>query len=136
MAEDPVHVTLWGPSAAGKTVLLAQLYIEAKDGDGDWGVFPTEESYEFIRQMRSSMAATNAFPDATAVGSVERIVYRFHHRLTGTEIVLEMEDRAGKDYEELASIEFPASIYSSVVVANNTLYVTTNTHLYAYKIGE
>ena len=32
---------------------------------------------------------------------MERIVYRFQHRRTGTEVVLEMEDRAGKDYEEL-----------------------------------
>lgn len=98
---EPVRVTLWGPSAAGKTVLLAQLYIEAETGGGDWDVFPTAESYEFVRQMRAAMAATNAFPGATAVGSVERIVYRFHHRRTGTEVVLAMEDRAGKDYEEL-----------------------------------
>ena len=44
--------------------------------------------------------------------------------------------KAGKEYGEIGIVEFPASIYSSVVVANNTLYVTTNTHLYAYKIGE
>lgn len=44
--------------------------------------------------------------------------------------------KAGKEYEELAVIEYPTSIYSSVVVANGTFYVTTNTHLYAYKIGE
>src|SRR5690606_13138331 len=44
--------------------------------------------------------------------------------------------KAGKEYEELAVVEFPASIYSSVVVANDTFYVTTGTHLYAYKIGE
>ena len=44
--------------------------------------------------------------------------------------------KAGKEYEEINTVEFPASIYSSVVVANNTFYVTTGTHLYAYKIGE
>lgn len=97
---NPVHLTLWGPSAAGKTVLLAQLYIEAEAG-GDWDVFPTAESHAFIRQMRASMASTNAFPQATPVGAVERIAYRFHHRPTGTDVVLEMEDRAGRDYEEL-----------------------------------
>ncbi len=98
---DPIHLTLWGPSAAGKTVLLAQIYIETAAGDGEWEIFPTAESHEFIRWMRSSMAAANTFPGATAVGAVERIVYRFRHRQTGVETTLEMEDRAGKDFEEL-----------------------------------
>ena len=56
-APDPIHLTLWGPSAAGKTVLLAQIYIETAGGDGEWEIFPTAESHEFIRQMRGSMAA-------------------------------------------------------------------------------
>lgn len=103
---EQVPLTLWGPSAAGKTVLLAQLYIESEAaesgaGAGDWEVFPTAESLDFIRQMRSRMAATNLFPSATSVGMVERIVYRFHHRRSGVETSLVMEDRAGKDYEEL-----------------------------------
>ena len=40
--------------------------------------------------------------------------------------------KAGKDYEELDTIEYPAPIYSSCVVANGVLYVMTQTHLYAY----
>ena len=96
-----VDLTLWGPSSAGKTVFLAQLYIESENGGGEWDVFPTTESLEFIREMRSRMAATNHFPGATSVGMVERIVYRFLHRATGREISLVMEDRAGKDFEEL-----------------------------------
>ncbi len=40
--------------------------------------------------------------------------------------------KAGKDYEEIATIEYPSPIYSTCVVANGTLYVMTQTHLYAY----
>lgn len=40
--------------------------------------------------------------------------------------------KAGKDYEEIDTIEYPAPIYSTCVVANGTLYVMTQTHLYAY----
>ena len=40
--------------------------------------------------------------------------------------------KAGKDYEELDTIEYPAPIYSTCVVANGILYVMTQTHLYAY----
>jgi outer membrane protein assembly factor BamB len=40
--------------------------------------------------------------------------------------------KAGKDYEEITTIEYPAPIYSTCVVANGTLYVMTQTHLYAY----
>lgn len=40
--------------------------------------------------------------------------------------------KAGKEYEEIATIGFPSPIYSTCVVANGTLYVMTQTHLYAY----
>lgn len=40
--------------------------------------------------------------------------------------------KAGREYEELGIIEYPDPIYSTCVVANGTLYVMTQTHLYAY----
>jgi len=41
------------------------------------------------------------------------------------------------DGEELVNvIEFPAPIYSSPVAANGTIYVTTQTHLYAFSTQE
>ncbi len=40
--------------------------------------------------------------------------------------------KAGKEYEEIATIGYPSPIYSTCVVANGTLYVMTQTHLYAY----
>ncbi|MEN8693952.1 MAG: PQQ-binding-like beta-propeller repeat protein [Akkermansiaceae bacterium] len=39
--------------------------------------------------------------------------------------------KAGTAKEVLGTIEFPAPIYSSAVVANNVVYVATQTHLYA-----
>lgn len=39
----------------------------------------------------------------------------------------------GKEKEELDTISYPAPIYSTCVVANGTLYVMTQTHLYAYE---
>ena len=44
--------------------------------------------------------------------------------------------KAGKEYEELTIVNYPAPIYATPIVANNTLYVMTQTHLYAYEFGE
>lgn len=44
--------------------------------------------------------------------------------------------KAGKEYEELNIVEYPAPIYSTPIVANGTLYVMTQTHLYAYELSE
>ena len=43
---------------------------------------------------------------------------------------------AGKELKELAVVEFPAPIYSSPVAANGTLYVATQSHLYAFAKAE
>ncbi len=39
---------------------------------------------------------------------------------------------AGKEYQKPVTVDFPAPIYSTCVVANGTLYVMTQTHLYAF----
>ena len=41
----------------------------------------------------------------------------------------------GKELKELASIEFPAPVMGTPVVANGVLYLSTHTHLYAFKEG-
>lgn len=41
----------------------------------------------------------------------------------------------GKELKEIATIEFPSPLLSSVVAANGALYVTTHTHLYCFKEG-
>lgn len=40
--------------------------------------------------------------------------------------------KAGKEKEEINTVQYDAPIYSTPVVANGTLYVMTQTHLYAY----
>ncbi len=42
--------------------------------------------------------------------------------------------KAGKEYEELTIVNYPAPIYATPIVANNTLYIMTQTHLYAYEL--
>ncbi len=44
--------------------------------------------------------------------------------------------KAGKEYEELNIVEYPQPIYSTPIVANGTLYIMTQTHLYAYELSE
>jgi outer membrane protein assembly factor BamB len=43
--------------------------------------------------------------------------------------------KAGKEKELLNVVNYPAPIYATPVVANNILYVMTQTHLYAYEFG-
>ncbi|MEM1442495.1 MAG: PQQ-binding-like beta-propeller repeat protein [Verrucomicrobiota bacterium] len=43
--------------------------------------------------------------------------------------------KAGKEYEELTIVGYPAPIYATPIVANGTLYVMTQTHLYAYEMS-
>ena len=95
-----IELAMWGPSSAGKTALLAKLYI---DGDGDWEVFPTASSLKFIQDMQRMMRTENGFPPATAVGGTpEQVEYLFRHKSTGVTASLRMEDRAGADSETLS----------------------------------
>jgi len=94
-----VQFTLWGPSSAGKTVFLAQLYVEATLNQKNWNVFLTPESLEFTENMRFQMRRHNKFPAATAVGELNNIVYHFQNTETNENFSLLIEDRAGADYE-------------------------------------
>jgi hypothetical protein len=95
----PVQLALWGPSAAGKTALLAKLFVDADDEQ--WEVFPTQGSLGFIHSMRTRMKIANQFPPATNVRAPEEIEYVFRHRTSGTVASLHLEDRAGVESEDL-----------------------------------
>lgn len=41
----------------------------------------------------------------------------------------------GKEMKELGSVEFPSPVMGTPVAANGVLYITTHTHLYAFKQG-
>ncbi len=99
-SEDSViPLAIWGPSASGKTVLMAQLHLETHDGQGDWDVYPTHaDSLKFIDQMQE-YHLNNEFPPATSVGLTEQIAYEFCNRETGAKALLTLEDRGGKDFE-------------------------------------
>lgn len=101
--DDSIQIALWGPQAAGKTVLIAQLYLyigEPKLGI-DWEILPDETSLEFIKQMRLQMYRNNQFPKATLPGAANEIIYNFFNRTTGRRASMVVEDRAGVDYERL-----------------------------------
>jgi hypothetical protein len=96
-----VSLALWGPSAAGKTALLAELFLEG-ESDENWAVLPTGQSLEFIKTMRDRMRTNNLFPQATSFGYVEGIEYEFtHRRHQGSTALLHLEDRAGRESEEM-----------------------------------
>ena len=95
-----VQITLWGPSAAGKTIFLAQLYVEAVIvKKTDWRIYLNNESLAFTEDMRHKMHDQNVFPLFTTVGDVNKIVYDFKNNKTNNEFSLVIEDRAGADYE-------------------------------------
>lgn len=89
-----IQLAMWGPSSAGKTALLAQLYLA--DPEGDWEAKPADKSQKFFDDMRARIRSTRSFPPATSL-TPEPIEYRFLHRRTGLEILLRLEDRAGSE---------------------------------------
>ena len=99
--EVALALTVWGPAASGKTVLMAQLHLENPVDGGDWDIYPTQQaSLDFIHQMKERRL-DNQFPPATAVGRKDQIGYGFFNRRTGVRASLLAEDRAGQDYERL-----------------------------------
>ena len=92
-------MAVWGPSAAGKTAYLAQLFIEG-GGDG-WSILPTEDCQDFIETMRERILQENHFPEATSYAHSEKVVYRFHEAARDFEAWVHLEDRAGVHSEDL-----------------------------------
>jgi len=111
MADDtPFGVALWGPSAAGKTMLVAQLYQQQSiASESPWEVLPHPSmptTFTFVQLMRRDIRANNVFPKATAAkderASADQIVYLFRHRDTGRTVTVSIEDRPGREWEDLA----------------------------------
>lgn len=93
-----LNLALWGPSASGKTALLAQLFDRPH---AEWDIFPTPEALPFIERMQPIVQSNNMFPPATTVGEQERIVYLFRHQQTRATARLHVEDRAGVESEQM-----------------------------------
>jgi len=88
-------VALWGPSASGKTALLAQLYLRFPSSSNSWRIFPTAQTQPFIEEMRSIMVDRSQFPLGTRVEHEKQIAYEFEHVKTHERVMLFTEDRAG-----------------------------------------
>jgi hypothetical protein len=106
-AEDSLQLVLWGPSAAGKTALLAQLHLQAGQDTGSgelagWDTYPGDEpTRRFFDAMRRRLTLENRFPPATAEAAFEPLRYTFRERATGFKATLCLEDRAGVHSERL-----------------------------------
>jgi len=98
--ERPIQLAMWGPSAAGKTILLARLANAAWSDAGPWEVWPTEELIAYSQSMRDLIDRENRFPPPTGV-QAEHIAYRFQRRTDGLQAVLSLEDRRGLASEQL-----------------------------------
>jgi GTPase SAR1 family protein len=99
---EPWKVALWGPSAAGKTAFLAQLYRRSSTFPTDWKIYPTEEALLFLDSVEVQMNQ-NRFPVPTAMSeTISKVAYRFRHQTTGAEASLLIEDRAGAESEQLS----------------------------------
>jgi len=86
-------IALWGPTYAGKTAFLAQLYLRHQALARGWDVFPTGESDDFLTLVRSRLNA-NRFPEPT--DKAKNVKYMFKH-ISGKEAILFVEDRAGHE---------------------------------------
>jgi hypothetical protein len=97
---DATTVALWGTTQSGKTSFLAQLYLHPGSFRGNWDIFPTKESEQFIDEMREYLRRSE-FPDPTRATTVRNVTYGFKDKLTGQEALLFVEDRAGAESEQL-----------------------------------
>ncbi len=96
---NPIRIALWGPTFAGKTAFLAQVYL--RGALGDWDIFQTRESQQFFDEVRQRVHY-NHFPDATTPGIVRNVNYMFRNG-EGMEASLFVEDRAGRESTELTA---------------------------------
>ena len=98
---EPWNIALWGPSAAGKTVFLAQLLRRSAIFEADWEILPTEQASRFL-EIVGSMMDLNRFPSATAVTeAISKVEYSFRNKVNGGVASLVIEDRAGAESVEL-----------------------------------
>lgn len=96
-----LQLSLWGPTSSGKTMFLAQVYHNWGKEDAEWQIFPSPEAMPFIDTMRQFIDLQNRFPPNTDVGSVQEIRWTFFHRASQDSVDLRVEDRAGKDFQDL-----------------------------------
>jgi GTPase SAR1 family protein len=94
-------ITLWGPSSAGKTALLANLILRLPPEESGWQVFETEVSHDEVKAQIRKILRENEFPLATDKTQPRQISFIFKNEKTNAEHMLETTDRAGVDSEDM-----------------------------------
>lgn len=97
----PAEIGLWGPPASGKTLLLAQLCIQANKRGERWFVYPTPEAEAFVSAMDERIRRDNRLPKPTHHDEHTRIHYDLKDRALGGLYRLTMDDRSGGVYQNL-----------------------------------
>ncbi|MGJ8695341.1 MAG: PQQ-binding-like beta-propeller repeat protein [Verrucomicrobiaceae bacterium] len=117
----PDGKTVWSSKEVGRsisTMSVADGLLYAAEYDGDIHCYDakTGEPY-WVHETQSRIWGSTLVADGKVwLGTEDGEVHIL---------------KAGKEKEVLGTIEFPAPIYSSAVVANNVIYIATQTHLYA-----
>jgi hypothetical protein len=101
-----LRFVMWGPSSAGKTMFLVQLFLQAR-GRSEWLVRPTSEAVtaEVERNARR-MREHNMFPAPTALGDGADLSFSMINDRTGERADISIKDRAGEYSERLDSDNF------------------------------
>jgi hypothetical protein len=83
-----VKIGLWGSPGSGKTTYLAALSqaLNTTDGSvGHWTLFPNNDpSAELLINWSHQLINEQAFPEATSLGNVTRLAWRFVGDLSGS----------------------------------------------------
>lgn len=102
--DKTTNITVWGPTASGKTVFLAQLFLEGARFESDWHVRPmTESAKAFMDGMRKKMRGQNLFPDGTTFEHTDDIELALINEKEGVSARLFMQDRAGGIYSAIGT---------------------------------
>jgi hypothetical protein len=83
-----VKIGLWGSPASGKTTYLAALPQALSNTDGSvgrWTIFPNSDaSTELLIRWSHQLISEQVFPEATGLGDVTGLAWRFVGDLTGS----------------------------------------------------
>nr|VFJ49972.1 MAG: hypothetical protein BECKDK2373C_GA0170839_102722 [Candidatus Kentron sp. DK] len=102
MDQDGLELATWGIAAAGKTVLMMQLYLATRGREsGPWSVIPDKETVPYMKKLRNTMEKERRFPSATLRESQVPIIYHFQNREDGRRARLQLVDRAGALWEDV-----------------------------------
>ncbi|MDB4455861.1 PQQ-binding-like beta-propeller repeat protein [Akkermansiaceae bacterium] len=113
--------TVWSSKEIGRsisTMSVADGLVYAAEYDGDIHCYDAKTGEQYwVHETQSRLWGSTLVADGKVWMGTE----------DGELHIL----KAGKEKKDLGLIEFPAPIYSSAVVANNVVYIATQTHIYA-----